>query len=107
MRSKAVDAALQAAAVEAANPALVRTDPGYITAKATWLRTSARDGEARALRAGPRALAPAPLDAEDWLDTLLTHARLADQGGDKCTAYNHPKQHAEAPPARNQKNRQK
>src|SRR3546814_14376988 len=58
MRSKAVDAALQAAAVEAANPALVRTDPGYITAKATWLRTSGRDGEERALPAGQCATAP-------------------------------------------------
>src|SRR3546814_9461874 len=99
MRSKAVDAALQAAAVEAANPALVRTDPGYITAKATWLRTSGRDGEARALLAGPRALAQAPLDAEEWLETLLTNARLADQGGDKRTAYNHAQQLDDDPPA--------
>src|SRR5690606_8241366 len=56
MRSGAVDAALQAAAVEAADPSLLRTDPGYITAKATWLRRSGRDGEARTLLAGPRAL---------------------------------------------------
>lgn len=99
MRSGAVDAALQAAAVEAANPSLVRTDPGYITAKATWLRKSGRVGEARALLAAPRALAAPPLDAEEWLETLLTNARLADAGGDKLTAYNIAKQFDDALPA--------
>lgn len=88
MRSGAVDAAMQAAAVEAANPSILRTDAGYITAKATWLRRSGRVGEARALLAGPRQLAAPPLDAEEWLETLLTNARLADAAGDKMTAYN-------------------
>lgn len=88
LRSKSVDAALQAAAVEAANPSLVRTDPGYITAKATWLRQSGRVGEARALLAAPRALTQAPTDPEEWIETLLTNARQADSGGDKLTAYN-------------------
>ncbi|WOF44703.1 transglycosylase SLT domain-containing protein [Sphingopyxis indica] len=88
MRSGAVDAAMQAAAVEAANPSILRTDAGYITAKATWLRRSGRVGEARALLAGPRQLSAPPLDAEEWLETLLTNARLADAGGDKLTAYN-------------------
>jgi soluble lytic murein transglycosylase len=87
MRSGAVDAAFQAAAVESANPSITRTDPGYITAKATWLRASGRAGEARALLAGPRSLATPPADAEEWLETLLTNARLADAGGDKMTAY--------------------
>src|SRR5690606_1224990 len=86
MRSGAVDAAFQASAVESANPSLTRTDPGYITAKATWLRASGRAGEARALLAAPRSLAKAPTDAEEWLETLLTNARLADAGGDKTTA---------------------
>jgi len=99
MRSGAVDAALQASAVEAANPSILRTDPGYITAKATWLRRSGRDGEARALLAGPRALASAPLDAEEWLETLLTNARLASAGGDKATAYRIAKQIDDALPA--------
>ena len=88
MRSKSVDAALQAAAVEAANPSLTRTDPGYITAKATWLRQSGRVGEARALLAAPRTLAKAPTDPEEWIETLLTNARLADSSGDKLSAYN-------------------
>lgn len=99
MRSGAVDAALQASAVEAANPSILRTDPGYITAKATWLRRSGRDGEARALLAGPRELASAPLDAEEWLETLLTNARLASAGGDKATAYRIAKQIDDALPA--------
>src|SRR3546814_19863924 len=81
-------AAFQASAVESANPSITRTDPGYITAKATWLRASGRDGEARALLAAPRSLAKAPTDAEEWLETLLTNARLAESGGDKRTASN-------------------
>ena len=98
MRSGAVDAAFQAAAVESANPSLTRTDPGYITAKATWLRASGRDGEARALLAAPRSLAKAPTDAEEWLETLLTNARLAESGGDKLTAYNIARQLDDALP---------
>jgi len=88
MRSGAVDAALQASAVESANPSLTRTDAGYITDKATWLRKAGRVGEARALLAGPRSLAKAPTDTEEWLETLLTNARQADAAGDKQTAYN-------------------
>lgn len=92
MRGGAVDAALQSAAVESANPALLRTDAGYITDKATWLRKGGRVGEARALLAAPRALARAPTDTEEWLETLLTNARAADAAGDKQTAFNIAKQ---------------
>ncbi len=92
MRGGAVDAALQSAAVESANPSLLRTDAGYITDKATWLRKSGRVGEARALLAAPRALAKAPTDTEEWLETLLTNARAADAAGDKQTAFNIAKQ---------------
>ncbi len=88
LRNAAVDAALQSSAVESASPALIRTDAGYITDKATWLRQSGRVGEARALLAAPRSLVKAPTDAEEWLETLLTNARQADAGGDKQTAYN-------------------
>lgn len=92
MRSGAVDAALQASAVESQNPSLTRADAGYITDKATWLRKAGRVDEARALLAAPRALAKAPTDAEEWLETLLTNARQADAAGDKQTAYNIAKQ---------------
>jgi soluble lytic murein transglycosylase len=92
MRSGAVDAALQASAVEGANPSITRTDAGYITDKATWLRKAGRVGEARALLAAPRSLAKAPTDAEEWIETLLTNARQADAAGDKLTAYNIAKQ---------------
>src|SRR3546814_15030900 len=91
-----VRSAFQASAVESATPSITRTDPGYITAKATWLRASGRDGEARALLAAPRSLAKAPTDAEEWLETLLTNARLAESGGDKRTAYNIARQHDDA-----------
>ncbi|WP_312846518.1 hypothetical protein [Sphingopyxis sp. PET50] len=99
MRSGAVDAALQANAVEAANPSLTRTDAGYITDKATWLRKANRTGEARALLAAPRNLASAPTDAEEWLETLLTNARAADSAGDKLTAYNIARQLGDTFPA--------
>jgi soluble lytic murein transglycosylase len=88
MRSGAVDAALQANAIEAANPGLTRSDAGYITDKATWLRKANRAGEARALLAAPRSLAKAPTDAEEWLATLLTNAKGASESGDKRTAFN-------------------
>jgi len=88
MRSSSVDAAMQASAVESQNPSIVRTDAGYITDKATWLRKGGRVGEARSLLAAPRALVKAPTDAEEWLETLLTNARQADAAGDKLTAYN-------------------
>ncbi|WP_137753310.1 lytic transglycosylase domain-containing protein [Sphingopyxis sp. L1A2A] len=88
MRSSSVDAAFQASAAEAANPSLTRSDAGYITDKATWLRQTGRVGEARALLAAPRALAKAPTDPEEWIETLLTNARQADSAGDKLTAYN-------------------
>jgi soluble lytic murein transglycosylase len=88
MRSASVDAAFQALAVESQNPSLTRTDAGYITDKATWLRKSGRVGEARSLLAAPRSLAKAPTDTEEWLETLLTNARQASEGGDKTTAYN-------------------
>jgi soluble lytic murein transglycosylase len=88
MRNASVDAALQATAVESANPSLIRSDAGYITDKATWLRKAGRVGEARSLLAAQRSLAKAPTDPEEWLETLLTNARQASEGGDKLTAYN-------------------
>lgn len=88
MRNASVDAAFQASAVESANPSLIRSDAGYITDKATWLRKAGRVGEARALLAAPRSLAKAPTDPEEWIETLLTNARQASEGGDKLTAYN-------------------
>lgn len=99
MRSASVDAAFQASAAESANPSLIRTDAGYITDKATWLRQSGRVGEARALLAAPRSLSKAPTDPEEWLETLLTNARQASDGGDKSTAYNIARQIDDAFPS--------
>lgn len=99
MRTNAVDAALQAASVESSDPSLTRTDAGYITAKATWLRKAGRTRDAQSLLAAPRALRSPPSDAEEWLETLLTNARLADSGGDKFTAYNIARQLDDALPA--------
>ena len=99
MRNASVDAAFQASAVESQNPSLTRADAGYITDKATWLRKAGRVGEARALLAAPRSLTKAPTDTEEWLETLLTNARQASEGGDKTTAYNIARQLDDAFPA--------
>jgi soluble lytic murein transglycosylase len=99
MRNASVDAAFQASAVESQNPSLTRTDAGYITDKATWLRKAGRVGEARSLLAAPRSLAKPPTDTEEWLETLLTNARQASEGGDKSTAYNIARQLDDAFPA--------
>ena len=98
MRGGAVDAAMQAAAVESADPMITRIDPGYIVDKATWLRKAGRVGEARALLAAPRSLASAPTDASEWLKTLLTNARAANDAGDRLTAYNIARQLDDAVP---------
>ena len=99
MRNASVDAAFQASAAESANPSLIRTDAGYITDKATWLRKAGRVGEARALLAAPRSLSKAPTDPEEWLETLLTNARQASDSGDKTTAYNIARQLDDAFPS--------
>lgn len=87
MRTGAADAGAQAAAVEAAQPDILRRDAGYLTDKATWLRRANRMGEARMILAAPRALAAPPTDAEEWLETLLTNARGAASDQDHVTAW--------------------
>lgn len=98
LRSNAVDAALQAADLEGRDPGVARRDAGYITAKATWLRGAGRTGEAQALLATPRQLTAPPTDAEEWLETLLTNARLASASGDHVTAFNIARQLDDALP---------
>lgn len=88
MRSSAVDAAMQSAAVEAADPSLTRVDAGYITDKATWLRRSGRGGSAQALLSNPRELKAPPTDTVEWLKTLLVNAQQARSEGNRQTAYN-------------------
>lgn len=88
MRGNAVDAAMQSAAVEAADPSLTRSDAGYITDKATWLRRSGRSGSAQALLSGPRELKAPPTDTVEWLKTLLVNARQAQSEGNRQVAYN-------------------
>jgi soluble lytic murein transglycosylase len=99
MRSKAVDAALQASAVEAANPGITARDAGYIADKATWLRGAGRVGEARTLLSQPRSLTAPPADAEEWLETLLTNARAAASAGDHQTAFSIARQLGDVFPA--------
>lgn len=98
MRSRATGAALRAAEAEAADPALARTNSGYLFDKATWLASSGQAGAARALLAGPRSLSAPPLDPEKWLELLVAQARGAANAGDHATAYNIARQVDDALP---------
>lgn len=98
MRSSATGAALRAAEAEAADPALLRSNAGYLFDKATWLAASGQVGAARALLAGPRQLAAPPLDAEKWLELIVEQARGAQRAGDNATAYNIARQVDDALP---------
>ncbi|WP_246202818.1 lytic transglycosylase domain-containing protein [Sphingomonas lacunae] len=98
MRSRATGAALRAAEAEAADPALARTNAGYLFDKATWLAASGQAGAARALLAGPRTLAVPPLDPEKWLELIVEQARGAQRAGDNATAYNIARQVDDALP---------
>lgn len=98
MRSRATGAALRAAEAEAANPALLRSNAGYLFDKATWLVASGQVGAARGLLAGPRQLATPPLDAEKWLELIVEQARGAQRAGDNATAYNIARQVDDALP---------
>ncbi len=86
-RTRATVAALRAAEAEAADPSLLTRNAGYIADKATWLRASGQTGAARRLLAAERNLSAPPLDAEEWLETLLTNARAAVAEGDSRTGY--------------------
>ena len=77
MRSGAVDAAMQASAIEAQYPSLTRTDPGYIADKATWLRKAGR----AALAAGDTAAANAHFaDAAEHYDQFYGQLSLERLG---------------------------
>lgn len=98
MRTRATGAALRTAEAEAADPSLVRSNAGYMFDKASWLVASGQTGSARALLAGPRALAAPPLDAEKWLELIVEQARGAQRAGDHATAYNIARQVDDALP---------
>ena len=87
MRTRATAAALRAADAERADPLLVTRNAGYIADKATWLRATGQAQSARTLLASPRQLSAPPLDAEEWLETLLTNARGANEAGQYRLAY--------------------
>lgn len=87
MRTRATSAAMRAQAAESANPALTRSNAGYIADKVSWLAASGNTQSARAILAGPRALSAPPRDTERWLELLLAQARGAARDGQYSTAY--------------------
>lgn len=87
MRRRATTAALRAGEAEASDPAIVRTNAGYIADKAGWLAASGQGMAARALLAAPRALATPPLDPDKWLELLLAQARAAARDGQSQLAF--------------------
>ncbi len=83
MRTKAVDAAMKMAAVDA----IGKSDAGYIADKARWLRATGQIAGAQSLLSGPRKLAGPPLNSEAWYEVLLAEARAASKSGDHRTAF--------------------
>lgn len=83
MRSNAVDAAMKMAAVDG----VARNDPGYIIAKATWLRSSGQSNAARGLLSAPRTLSRLPTNLDEWYNTLLVNAKAAANDRQSSTAY--------------------
>lgn len=98
MQSRATAASLRAAEAEVANPALLRSNAGYIVDKARWLAASGQGFAARSLLAAPRALSAPPIDAEKWLETIVAQARSAAAAGDYQTAYSIARQVDDALP---------
>ncbi|MEK6541395.1 MAG: lytic transglycosylase domain-containing protein [Pseudomonadota bacterium] len=99
MRARAPAAALRAAEVEGANPALLRENAGYIFDKARWLVASGQTQAARALLANPRTLSAPPLDPDNWLELLLAQARGAARDGQHALAYDIARQVSDLFPA--------
>ncbi|MBC2777872.1 lytic transglycosylase domain-containing protein [Parasphingopyxis marina] len=62
-------------------------DPGYVAARASWLRNNGRSAEARNLLANRTALQYRPSDAEEWYEVLLTNARSAANDRQWTLAY--------------------
>ena len=75
--SKAPDAASKAALL----PNDVKSDPGYISDYAWWLRNTGQAIAVRNLLAEPRALSAVPLSPENWLQTRLISAKAAATDG--------------------------
>ena len=67
--------------------ASTRTDAGLVVDRARWLRATRQEAAARAALSQPRTLSAPPLDAADWLDTLLGVARGAASDGQDQIAY--------------------
>lgn len=62
-------------------------DPGYVAARASWLRDNRRSAEARQMLANRPPLRYRPTDAEEWYEVLLTHARAAANDRQWTLAY--------------------
>jgi soluble lytic murein transglycosylase len=83
LQTRARDAASRVAALGAGAPG----DAGLVMDRANWLRNTGQSQAARDMLASPRALTQRPLDAENYLETLLTMARAAAADRQWSLAY--------------------
>jgi soluble lytic murein transglycosylase len=83
LQSRAPDAASKAAML---GPGADR-DPGFLVDRANWLRDIGQSPAARAYLARPRTLDAPPLDAEKFLETMLTMARGAATDNQSTLAF--------------------
>lgn len=68
-------------------PGVDRNDPGFIAARATWLRDSSQSPAARAYLAQPRHLSAPPRSVASWYKVLLTNASAAAADGQYGLAF--------------------
>ena len=73
LQTRAPDAAAKVAALGAG----AQGDSGLVMDRANWLRNTGQSQAARDMLASPRSFTRRPLDAENYLETLLTMARAA------------------------------
>jgi soluble lytic murein transglycosylase len=83
LQTKASDAGARLATLGSA----ANTDAALLIDRANWLRDGAQPLSARQLLAEPMAFTAPPVDAEKWLDTLLTYARGAAADRQWTLAY--------------------
>lgn len=81
--SKAPDAASKASLL----PSQIKSDPGYLSDYAWWLRNTGQAIAVRSLLAEQRTLSAAPLSPSNWLQTRLISAKAAATDGQWSTAF--------------------
>ena len=82
LQTNASDASARVAALSGAEG-----HAGLLADRAAWLRSAGQSLAARQMLAAPRQIGEPPVNAETWLETLLTNARAAASDNQWTLAY--------------------